>query len=193
MTRLPAVSLLLSTAMACASASAATLDFETLLPAGDVGTTVVVLPQASLEGSGTTLYLNEFFPGAGGSVCSAFIPASGSLSCASDLRITFTTAVSQLSLAAIGYDDGDSVTISAFAGGLLLDSQTVTSDTVVDFSGFSGVTQLVFDDQSEGSGYAYGNFSFIQSAGVVPEPSTGLMMGLGIAALGCFAARRRVG
>ncbi len=142
---------------------------------------------------GTTLYLNEFFRDAGGSVCSAFIPAFGSLSCASDLQITFTSAVSGLSLEATGFDDGDSVTISAFAGGLLLDSQIVASDTVVDFSGFSGVTQLVFDDHSEGSGYAYGNFSFTQSAGVVPEPATGLMMVLGVAAVGCFAGRRKVG
>ena len=187
----PAASLLLLTALACASASAETLNFEAL-PTGDLHTTTVNLPQAHILGLGTTFYSREFFAGAGGSICSGFYPDDVSLSYAKDLQITFTTAVSQLSLEAIGYDDGDSVTISAYAGSSLRGSRQVDTDNgAVDFSAFSGVTKLVFDDQSTGSGVAYGKFSFTSLTSPVPAPATGLLMLLGVAALGPFAGRRQ--
>jgi hypothetical protein len=191
MTHFRAATILLSTVLACASASAATLNFESL-SSGNLGTSSAILPEAKISGTGTILYTNEYFAGQGGSVCSAFT-TSTSTSCTGDLQITFTTAVSQLSLEAIGYDDGDSVTISAYAGNSLLGSRQVATanDGVVDFSAFSGVTKLVFDDQSTGSGLAYGKFSFTQSASPVPEAGTGLMMLLGVAALGQFARRRQ--
>lgn len=116
------------------------------------------------------------------------------------MQITFTTAVSQLSLQAIGFDAGDSVTISAYAGSSLLrslqfatplDVDTDPNPVLVDFSAFSGVTKLVFDDES--SGLAYGQFSFTPSVSPVPEPTTGLMMLLGVAAIGRFVRRRQAG
>ena len=190
MTHFRAATILLSTVLACASASAATLNFESL-SSGNLGSSSAVLPEAQISGTGTILYTNEYFAGEGGSVCSAFT-TSTSTSCTGDLQIIFTTAVSQLSLEAIGFDDGDSVTISAYAGSSLLGSRQVATpdDGVVDFSAFSGVTKLVFDDQSTGSGLAYGKFSFTPSVSPVPEPATGLLMVLGAAALGQFARRR---
>lgn len=191
--------ILLSTLLACASASAATLSFESL-SSGNLGSPSASLPQAQISGTGTVLYLNEYFLGQGGSVCSAFTTSS-STSCTGDLQITFTSAVSELSLSAIGIDDGDSVTISAYAGSSLLGSRLVappligdpdpTQAVLVDFSSYSGVTKLVFDDQSTGSGVAYGKFSFTSSVSPVPEPATGLMMVLGVAAIGHFARRRQ--
>lgn len=190
MTHFRAATILLSTVLACASASAATLSFESL-SSGNLGSSSASLPEALISGTGTVLYTNEYFVGEGGSVCSAFTTSS-STSCTGDLQISFTTAVSQLSLQAIGFDEGDSVTISAYAGSSLLGSQQVdTADGVVDFSAFSGVTKLVFDDQSTGSGLAYGKFSFTQLTSPVPEPATGLLMLLGVAALGQFVRRRQ--
>ena len=195
MKHFPAAAILLSTVLACAgaSASAATLNFGSL-GSGNLGRPSAILPEAQISGTGTILYTNEYFVGDGGSICSAFT-TSTSTSCTGDLQITFITAVSQLSLRAIGFDEGDSVTISAYAGSSLLGSRLVATsdDGVVDFSAFSGVTKLVFDDQSTGSGLAYGKFSFTSLASPVPEPATGLMMVLGVAALGQFARRRRAG
>ena len=192
MTHFRAATILLSTVLACASASAATLNFESL-SSGNLGTSSAILPEAQISGTGTILYANEYFVGQGGSVCSAFT-TSTSTSCTGDLQITFKTAVSQLSLEAIGYDDGDSVTISAYAGSSLLGSRQVDTDKgVVDFSAFSGVTKLLFDDQSTGSGFAYGKFSFTSLTSPVPEPATGLLMVLGATAVGCVARRRRAG
>lgn len=196
-----ATTILLSTLLAWASASAATLNFESL-SSGNLGSPSVNLPQAQISGTGAVLYTNEFFAGQGGSVCSAFT-TSTSTSCTGDLQITFTSAVSQLSLSAIGIDEGDSVTISAYAGSSLLGSRLVAPPlnrlpdpnqaVLVDFSIYSGVTKLVFDDQSTGSGVAYGKFSFTSSVSPVPEPATGLMLLLGVAAIGRFARRRQIG
>lgn len=193
-----AATILLSTVLACASASAATLNFESLGP-GNIGSPSASLPEALISGTGTILYTNEYFFGQGGSVCSAFTTPD-STSCTGNLQITFTTAVSQLSFQAIGFDEGDNVTISAYAGSSLLGSLLVATppegvpggeDVVVDFSAFSGVTKLSFEDQkSTGAGLAYGKFSFTPTS-PVPEPATGLLMLLGVAALGQFARRRR--
>lgn len=199
MTHFRAVTILLSTLLACASASAATLNFESL-SSGNTGSPSASLPEAQISGTGTVLYTNEFFAGQGGSVCSAFTTPD-STSCTGDLQISFATAVSQLSLRAIGLDGGDSVTISAYAGSSLLGSRLVAApadaepdpqqEVVVDFSAYSGVTKLVFDDQSTGSGLAYGKFSFAPLASPVPEPATGVLTLLGAAALGWFVRRRQ--
>lgn len=191
-----AATILLSTVLACASASAATLNFESL-SSGNIGSPSASLPEALISGTGTILYTNEYFVGQGGSVCSAFTTPD-STSCTGDLEISFTSAVSRLSFQAIGFDEGDNVTISAYAGSLLLGSQVVAApqdaepdpqqEVVVDFSAFSGVTKLSFEDQSSGSGLAYGKFSFTSP---VPEPATGLLTLLGVAALGQFARRRQ--
>ncbi len=201
MTKFPATVLLLSTALACACASAGTLNFESL-GSGNLGSASAVLPEAHISGTdtGTILYTNEYFVGDGGSVCSAFT-TSTSTSCTGDLEISFTTAVNQLSLRAIGVDAGDSVTISAYAGSSLLGSQVVAApqdaepdpqkEVVLDFSTFSGVTKLVFEDQSTGSGLAYGKFSFTPLTSPVPEPATGVLTLLGAVALGLLVRRRQ--
>ena len=191
MTHARAATILLSTVLACASASAATLNFESL-SSGNIGSPSASLTEALISGTGTILYTNEYFIGQGGSVCSAFTTPD-STSCTGNLQIAFTTAVSQLSFQARGFDEGDNVTISAYAGSSLLGSLLVATpeDVVVDFSAFSGVTKLSFEDQkSTGAGLAYGKFSFTPTS-PVPEPATGLLTLLGVAALGQFARRRQ--
>lgn len=194
MMKLSATTFLLSTALACTCASAETLNFE---PLGSVEwtSTTLDLDGTIIQGFGTRFYIFasdadlNILPGEGGAICSAFRPVPDTLRCAADMQISFKTAVSSLSFQTFGHDAGDSVTISAYAGSSLLDSQAVAADKVVDFSALSGVTRLVFDDQSQGSGYAFGRFSF--TASPVPEPSTWLLMMLGVAALGPFARRRQ--
>ena len=190
MTHFRAATILLSSVLACASASAATLNFESL-SSGNIGSPSASLTEALISGTGTILYTNEYFVGQGGSVCSAFT-TSDSTSCTGNLQINFTTAVSQLSFQARGFDEGDNVTISAYAGSSLLGSLLVATpeDVVVDFSAFSGVTKLFFEDESTGAGLAYGKFSFTPTS-PVPEPATGLLTLLGVAALGQFARRRQ--
>ena len=196
MTHFRAATILLSTVLACASASAATLNFETL---GSVEWKPAFLgiDGAFIQGASTNLFTIandpqlQLLPGAGGAICSAFRPDDDTLSCAADMQITFKTAVSNLSLQTFGYDPGDSVTISAYAGNSLLNSQIAAGDKVVDFSTLSGVTKLVFDDQSSASGFAFGKFSFTSLTSPVPEPATGMLMLLGVAALGQFARQRR--
>lgn len=195
-----AATILLSTVLACASASADTLDFEPF-GSGERIPATLDLSGTLIEGYGSSLFIiaNDVelgIPsGAGGAVCSAYRPEQDILSCAADMRITFKTAVNNLSLQTFGYDDGDSVTISAWAGSSLLGSQVVTGNGTVDFTALTDVTKLEFDDQSSGlnggSGFAYSKFSFTPLASPVPEPATGLLMVLGVAALGQFARRRQ--
>lgn len=183
--------LVLTALLATSAASAETLNFEAL--AAGPHNSPLSLPQASISGNGDILYLNEFFVGEGGSVCAAFTTPS-STSCTGDLDITFTAAVNDVVFSTAGFDDGDKVEISVFAGTELLNSRSIQSNGRVDFTAFAGVTRIVINDQSigddSGAGYAYGQFSF-SALPSVPEPGTWLLMALGLAAVGSAARRRQ--
>ena len=184
---------LLTALLASSAASAETLNFESL--AAGPHNSPVSLPRASISGNADTLYLNEVFSGEGGSICAAFITPV-STSCTGDLQITFTSAVTNLVFSTVGFDEGDKVDISVFDGVQWLGMQTIEANSLVDFAALPRITRILIDDQSigddSGAGYAYGHFAFTVLPSV-PEPGTWLMMGLGLAALGGFAARRRVG
>lgn len=165
------------------TAQADTLDFESLAT-GDLGTTVLVLSNATVTGFGSSLFnLSAFYgAGQGGSICSL----TPGFNCQADLQIDFNNAVSGLSFQTFGYDGGDSVDISAYAGATLLGTVNVTSNTLVDFSAYSGITSLYMDDASTGAGYGYGAFNFAP----VPESGTYALMLAGLAAVGARAYRR---
>lgn len=169
--------------LATTTAQADTLDFEAL-PAGDLSTTVLVMSNATVTGFGASLFnLSSIYgTGTGGSICSL----TAAFTCEADLQIDFSGAISDLTFQTYGYDSGDNVAISAYAGATLLGTTVVTSDTLVDFSSFSGVTRLYMDDSSTGAGYGYGSFAF-----AVPEPGTYALMLCGLAGIAAWARRRQ--
>lgn len=177
---------LLCAVLTCTTSSAGTLNFNEL-GQGELDVTAGSVSGAGISSSAdtTSLYSGEYFPDAGGSICAA-IRTPDTFSCTGDLFIAFTTAVHDLRFQTRGYDVGDDVTISAFAGDVWLGEQDITSDTEVDFSALFGITRLSFiDNNSTGAGYAYGAFSFDTKTvpTAVPEPATWLLVALGLAAV----------
>ncbi|MBL8489561.1 MAG: PEP-CTERM sorting domain-containing protein [Rhodocyclaceae bacterium] len=180
------IALALAVSLASTASLADTLNFEAF-PSANLGSPVLVMPNATVTGAAASLFnlSSIYLVGMGGAICSL----TSSWNCEADLTIDFASAVSNLSFQTVGYDGGDSVTISAFAGATLLGSQTIVGDQTVDFTAYSGVTRLYFDDASTGAGYGYGAFNF--NTAPVPEPETYAMMLAGLGLIGAAAKRRR--
>ena len=106
------------------------------------------------------------------------------------MRITFTSAVSNLMFQVFGAQNGDSVFITAFNGASTLGSATFTTNSTVDFSGFGTISSLFFDDSSTAAGMGYGNFTFDAAITQVPLPASLPMLVAGLAGLG-FLRRRK--
>lgn len=106
------------------------------------------------------------------------------------MRITFTSAVSNLMFQVFGAQTGDSVLITAFNGVSSVGSATFTNNSSVDFSAFGSITSLFFDDSSTAAGMAYGNFTFDAATTQVPVPASLPMLAAGLAAFG-FLRRRK--
>ena len=165
--------------MASTAVHAATLDFS-VFSLGSQGTNVLVLPEATITGSGSDLFIGA--AGIDHELCAINLG-----SCEADLDVDFTGLVSNLSFVTSGYDSGDSVTASIFdAANALIASIIVTSNTLVDFTAYSGISRLFLDDNSTGAGYGYDGFRF--DVAQVPLPAT---LPLLLAGLGAFGIARR--
>jgi hypothetical protein len=73
----------------------------------------------------------------------------------------------------------------AFDGAILLGSQTITTNGVVDFSGFGTIDKLYFADSSTVRGIGWGDFEFKTKP--IPEPTSVLVL----AAAGLIGSVRR--
>lgn len=170
-------------AMTCASiAQAATLDF------GEAGTGFLGTTQISITGATVTA-----LPPSGDNLF-VFSPSDrfcfimGNV-CEGDGEIDFNGTVSGLTFTSEGFNPGDFTVISALAsGGGVLGTVNVTTNMLIDFSGLSGISKLMFDDSSTGAGFSFGAFSFEFDGSDVPLPAAAPLMLLGLG----FLARRRL-
>jgi hypothetical protein len=164
------------------NANAATLDFS-VFSTGYQGTTTLTLPEATLTSFGTDFYVGA--ASIGNEVC-----AIQGHNCEADLEISFNSLVSNLSFVTSGWDDGDSVSASIYdASNSLLATIIITSNTLVDFSTYTGISRLFLDDNSSGYGIAYDQFNF--NTTTVPVPAAVWLFGSGLLGMIGFSRRKR--
>jgi hypothetical protein len=160
------------------SINAATLDFSAY-SAGYQGTTQITLPEAVVTSFGTDLYVYPDFS----RVCAI----SGG-SCEADLEIDFVQTVSDLSFIVHGYGVGDSVLATLYDElDNVITSVTITTQTFIDFSGYTGISRIYFDDSSTSAGLAFGEITFQP----VPIPAAVWLFGSGLLGLAGMSRRKK--
>ena len=169
-------------------ANADVLDFNEVLPEAQ-GSTTIFLSNAEV----TSLVSDSFVYGAfdfGVGPNGGFCALTASFTCVGDAEVTFTLGpVSNLTFMTYFADPGDGTTISIFDGLVELASIVVSSNILVDFSAYSGITSVFIDDDSGGSdGIAYADWEFTQGS-KIPLPAS---LPLLIAGLGCVSWLRRI-
>jgi hypothetical protein len=104
------------------------------------------------------------------------------LNCENDVFVDFVNPVNNLTFQAFGYDaPGDEFTAQVVSGALLVAEVPFTSQSLVDLSSYSDITELnlLFTGQHGYGGYVFNNFSFA----AVPIPSAMLLFISGLAAI----------
>jgi hypothetical protein len=181
------------------SAGATTIDFNAL-PSGALTNQIPGLTFSSESGASVYVY---FF--SSGNILCTGIPT---ITCQDDVYIDFATPVSGLSILAVEPNDfGTVATFWLYNGSTLLGTQNLTGlgtspgnfgsgNILVDLSAFSNVTRLeirgpagIGQLDALGNGIGWDNLTYTASvSNPVPEPSTMLLVGLGLLAVG----RRRL-
>lgn len=189
-----------------APVAAASLSFDTVAsgpnPSGfDAGDATITL----LGSTGTIFTYNSSeypsVPG-GGAFCATVGDGSFGDRCIGDAVITFDDPVSDLTFRALFGGPGDYARITIYAGDTQLAYRDISGNTLLDFTGYLGVTRVLIDDRSKigdtywsksqqrwirvGTGFAFGDF-FVET-NVVPLPAGGSLL---LAALAALAVTRR--
>jgi len=121
-----------------------------------------------------------------GAVCAAFGD-----DCYGDMEISFTQDIMGLSFQSIAFYTGDKATVTAFKGADMLGSIDITSNGLIDFTGFGILDRLVFEDSdSIAGGVAYTNFDFT-TVTAVPLPAALPLFGAALAGMGIMGWKRR--
>lgn len=172
-------------------ASAAVLDFTEVTP-GYQGSSVVNLSNATISTIGAEIYVfqQESTPpfGPTGGFCG--VTTLSGLDCATVdvIDFSFSTSISNLMFQTAQQDTGDQASASIYAGANLLTTINISTNMLVDFTGYSGVTSLIINDlASTERGFAYGDFTFT----VVPIPAAAWLFGSGLLGLVGIARRKK--
>ncbi len=173
------------------AADAGTLDFTEVTVNTHQGVTTLNLSNATVETSGADIYVagpGTYGPpfGPSGGFCG--VTSVNGSSCSTVSTVSFDSAISDLSFVTRAFDSGDVVNAMIYSGATLLQTLVASSNTTLDFSGFSGITSLVLDaSASTGLGFTYGDFDFADVS-AVPLPASGMLL---IAGIGGIAGLRR--
>ena len=169
---------------------AATLDF-TEVSSGYQRGTVLELSNATVTSLGSDLYVYRANQSSTIGPLGGFCAIGGG--CAADALIDFKGGpVAALQFTTHGWQSGDRADISIFAGNSVLSTMTIMANTLVDFTGFSGITSMLIDDTSTAAGMAYTNFSFTSASTptAVPLPMAGWLLFAAVGGL-VWVKRRR--
>lgn len=159
-------------------AATVTIDFDNYpsgLSVGDLGTTVLTLPEATFTSADSNLLIGISYTGSRGICATRPIIMGGD--CETDMRVDFTNPVNGLIFGAWVQNVGDEITVDVFGSSGLLGSiiPTITppaSSTTVDLTGFSNVTSInIRYTGADGNGYLYDDFTFTPVLTPPPTPT----------------------
>jgi hypothetical protein len=125
-------------------------------------------------------------------------PLGGSIDCAHETILSFTDPVSSLQFFQVGDNAlGVQALVDVFVGGLFAGTVNVLADNqffvpnLVDLSAFNNVTSIRIHSITDPGGLGWDNFSFDTITGSVPEPSSMLLLALGLVAATARSRFRR--
>lgn len=159
-------------------ANAATIDFT---PIWNTNQNPQILPSVTINNlSGGTVLTGPRAVLQGDGFC--FV-APGDRGCEANGEMVFTQQVRNLLFDITGAGPGDFVSIFAFRGSDLLGSINTSMDETLDFSSFGPISRLYFEDHSSNWGVGYSAFRFDVASASIPEPTSSLLLVLGLAGL----------
>jgi len=181
---------------------AATLDFNEILPAGQIAQPSLTLSNATINNENTNGFLvfdglDPLFPGTNGK---GALCAFGNFKCLDNMEILFNQDIQNLNIGFSGYDQGDEVFVSGWKDGVSTGAITVTGQNSVDFSSFGIIDRLYFfnDSLTAAGGLIYRDFDFDIIPGTqntlvtaVPLPAALPLFGTVLGLLGLQGWRKR--
>jgi PEP-CTERM motif len=168
-------------------AQAVTIDFEEFAD-GSQGLASIIYPEVTFTSSTGDVYIN----GAGAS--KDFCAYDGSCSGVTD--VVFSSPVNNLTFESAGEEtSGLLSSADVYVNGVFVTTVGISYDGVfvtydpVDLTAFSNITRVVLSS-TDGAGVTWDNFTFDAAAAPVPEPTSLLLLGSGLAGLAYLRRRQ---